>query len=360
MQPESTAATAASEEPGDDTIENNATELSLNEELANAFDELKPSEDETDLNAASDESGESDVDAQASETLDTDDSTSSDSNAESEEQDEDSAIKLPQGWKQEHSDTWEKLDLEIQEIVLNREKERDAHLTKKTQEIVDINRAIEPYREQISLSNFSEAKLIEKLFAAQSYLSKDPVNALKWIANDYGVDLAQLTGQADENDDDLDPDIKRLNQEVTELRQSHQQNLQTQQTQANESVLTEIDKFSTAKDDSGQLLHPHFEKLQGLMFAQIPISKQKGLTTHQDILKDAYESACWADPDIRSQMQSQVVKTQTQQTQAERNAKVKKAKKASTPQSKSSTSAVKSTKGQTLCGALEEAFEELS
>ena len=67
MQPESTAATAASEEPGDDTIENNATELSLNEELANAFDELKPSEDETDLNAASDESGESDVDAQASE-----------------------------------------------------------------------------------------------------------------------------------------------------------------------------------------------------------------------------------------------------------------------------------------------------
>ena len=63
-----------------------------------------------------------------------------------------------------------------------------------------------------------------------------------------------------------------------------QQTQQGFQQQQNTGVQQQIESFQTAKDDSGELLHPHFEEAMPTILASV----QSGET-----LEAAYDKAKW-------------------------------------------------------------------
>ena len=158
-----------------------------------------------------------------------------------------------------------------------------------------------------------------QLLAAHKYLREDPKQALKWLAQSYGVDLTAVNDDTATEDEYADPQIKSLQQQVAQLsgfiqnQQTQQQNMQQQSTQSL------IDQFAAEKDESGNVKYPHFEAVRNRMGALINTNDAQDLAT-------AYDMAVYADPKLRQEMLDNYATKKTQQTV--KTDAVKKAKKA--------------------------------
>jgi hypothetical protein len=158
---------------------------------------------------------------------------------------------------------------------------------------------------------------IRTLFAAQHQLDTDAVGGILQIAQNYGV-LDQLQAKfAPETDDDdfTDPGIKALQQEIRDLKNQVTQTTQGIQQQQTQTVQQQIESFQNAKDDKGELLHPHFEDAMPMILAAV----QSG-----DDLASAYDKAKWSVPAYRESLE----KRTTEKTEAAKAKKVKQAKRA--------------------------------
>jgi hypothetical protein len=158
---------------------------------------------------------------------------------------------------------------------------------------------------------------IRTLFAAQHQLDTDAVGGILQIAQNYGV-LDQLQAKfAPETDDDdfTDPGIKALQQEIRDLKNQVTQTTQGIQQQQTQTVQQQIESFQNAKDDKGELLHPHFEDAMPMILAAV----QSG-----DDLASAYDKAKWSVPAYRESLEQKT----TEKTEAAKAKKVKQAKRA--------------------------------
>lgn len=241
-------------------------------------------------------------------------------------------VEAPSDWPEDWQSKFATLESdEGRQLLIDQYKSFQADYTRKTQEIAEVRKAIEPIKEQLDLKGISEGQYIRQLTAADKYLSEKPVEALQWLMQNYGVSAEQISGQSD---DYSDPEVSKLHQEINSLKQQIQQQTQQQQQASEDQVNQQVQQFATATDENGHLKHPDFDHLKPAMAGLI----QSG---HAKDLEDAYEQAAWADPTIREKRLEEQKRQATQETEKQRKEKAQKAKQASTPASSGTTGEAK-------------------
>lgn len=236
------------------------------------------------------------------------------------------AITAPNSWSAEMKAKWASLPPETQQYIAARESEMHTAITQKGEQIKafePIRQTLDQHRAVFAKNGVSEAEGLSKLFAADRFLEQNPSEAIKWLADSYGIDLRQFAGN--QNSDDQSPapsrDVLELKQELRQLKSilTDQQRAQHNAEQA--TVAQTVEEF--AKDK------PHFEKVRKIMGSLM----QAGEATD---LQDAYDKAVYAHPEIRQSILADQLKADEAKRKAEQEKAASAAKKAGSLNLKSS------------------------
>lgn len=217
-------------------------------------------------------------------------------------------VEAPAEMSAEQRVAFKALPIDAQRQVAERYTEVRRTLTQKTEEISkerakieEFEKVFEPHRQQLELQGITPAQAASRLLAAQRLLESNPVEGFNWLAKSLGVDLRQLAPQPDKEEEFLDPTVKALKDEVSSLRaELNQQKVGTQSARAQE-VQKIISDFKSAKDEAGNLKHPHFDNPD----VQAVIS---GLVGQGKSLDEAYERAVFVLPEVRTKIAEDAAK----------------------------------------------------
>ncbi len=160
----------------------------------------------------------------------------------------------------------------------------------------EIEQILAPRREAFAMQGMNEAQALQQLFALSDFANRDPQAFIRQFAAANGVNLASEPEQPEgepEFDEFTDPLAKQAIQELRELKRemAEQKQAQAQAQQAQQHAY--VDQFAAEKDEQGNLLRPHFQQVRQQMAAFV----QAGADLNQ-----AYEQACWANPQIRGEL----------------------------------------------------------
>ena len=261
------------------------------------------------------------------------------------------AVSPPEHWSDEDKSVFMELDERGRDFALSREKHFSKGIEEKSTELKTYRDAFEPYKHLIP-PGVSEAQVIQQLLNAQALLQRDPVEGVKWIMQSYGVDEKQFAPTETPVEDDVyvDPQVKALQERIEALTDKSEQDSRNAETARQNALLAEISRFQQAADDAGELLHPHFNAVYGVMAGLL----QSGRATD---MEEAYQKAVWSVPEYREQEVEQRAREYAEQQLAEKKTAAEKAAKASkTVEGKKS--AQTAPKAKTLSDSLEENYEK--
>jgi len=191
------------------------------------------------------------------------------------------AIEPPKSWSADVKAEWSKLSPAVQQAVLKRETEINEGGRRWSEEKRAYDEMLSPVRAQAQRAGVDEREGLNRLLAANDYLERDPANALRWLAQAYGVDLNKPQDPSQARPP-ADPRVTQLHQEVSTLRQTPEQREAAEAASA-------INQFASSPG------HEHFETVK------VKMGQLMGTGQAKD-LNDAYEQAIWATPEIRSQL----------------------------------------------------------
>ena len=227
----------------------------------------------------------------------------------------------PSSWKKDYEEHWGKLDPTLQDYIQQREADYAKGVsTYKNQwdMAAPIVEAMRPFQEILQQNNVNPAQWISNLGNAHAKLvygtPEQKLNTFAQLANEYGVNLGQLTGQQG-----YDPQFSNLAQELNQIK-NQWSSFQSQQEMMEQTQLqSEIASF---KDDK-----PYFEEVRETMAGLL----QNGMAND---LQSAYDKAIRLNDDVFQKVQSQ----QTGKSEAAQREKVAAAKaKALSPKSTTPT-----------------------
>jgi hypothetical protein len=160
-----------------------------------------------------------------------------------------------------------------------------------------VREVVKAYETEISRRGMAPEQAVRVLFEAQRALDENPVEALRQLARSYGVDPANLApaNNAQTPLQSADPVLGQLQQEVATLRGylTQQQRIQHDSTMAEQHRI--ISDFASTKAADGAAAYPHFEQVRVTMGNLLQAGEAKSL-------KDAYDMAVWARPDLRERI----------------------------------------------------------
>jgi hypothetical protein len=204
------------------------------------------------------------------------------------------SIRVPAGWSPAAKAKFGGLDPDIQKEILKRERDISVAIEGKANELkryAPLEDVLAPRRAVWAAQGMDEAQAIKTLLAAQDLLERDPKQGLEFLAKSYGVSLAQTQGQPQEaaQPQGNSPQNEQL---LARLGQLEQQ-LQAAQTAP---LVSQVEAFFS---DPNNL---YAENVRGRMANLLNTGEARDLA-------DAYEKACWMDPEIRPLLQTpQIVK----------------------------------------------------
>lgn len=171
----------------------------------------------------------------------------------------------------------------------------------------EIRKVFEPFADAVKQSGLSEVQVIKGWADLYKFAQTDPQGYAKHVLKSLNLDPATLVEKpaeqqaAPENDDDdpfLDEETRELRKKVKELTEAQQQSPQAIERAKWE---TRIEMFSTAKDASGNLLHPHFNAVQ----REIGIVAARMRADGEPVdLARAYAEACRINPEISARVEA--------------------------------------------------------
>ena len=215
----------------------------------------------------------------------------------------------PSSWKKDYEEHWGKLDPTLQDYIQQREADYAKGVsTYKNQwdmaaPIMETVRQFEPLLQHHGVA---PQQWISQLGNAHAKLvmgsPEQKLETFAQLANDYGVNLGQLTGQSG-----YDPQFSQLAQELNQIK-NQWSSFQSQQEMMEQTQLqSEIASF---KDDK-----PYFEEVRETMAGLL----QNGMAND---LQSAYDKAIRLNDDVFQKVQSQ----QTGKSEAAQREKVAAAK----------------------------------
>ena len=208
-------------------------------------------------------------------------------------------VEAPEHWPTSEREKFDALDDKSKQLYVEAADRLHAHHQKRVEEhrgdldmldrLKPLEQEFAPFREQFKLQGVNEAEVARQLLAVRTSLQTNPQETIQWLAQSFGVDLDNINRVIE-----ADPTESRLNaieQQVQQSSQANAQALQQQQAQAaRQTVQTQIDTFSQAKDDAGNLLHPHFDEVTETMTGLSHAARAQNKTID---LEAIYQEACW-------------------------------------------------------------------
>ena len=238
---------------------------------------------------------------------------------------------VPEHWSAEDKATFAKLPPEGQQFLLKRHGDMEAEFTRKSQAsagAVQFAQALAPVFSDPKLSASLQQAGVHPVQAIQEWASwhklgtserqEDKFHLLVDLTQRMGLDPARifsaLSNQPPPNpmglspEDLKDPAVKfiadhlgKTTNELGALRGELQRMQQAEQTAKAEwglkSARQGIDGFADEKSSDGRPLRPHFD-------AVLPIVIDLFKANPERDLAEAYETACWAHPEVRKQLLS--------------------------------------------------------
>lgn len=212
-------------------------------------------------------------------------------------------IAPPDRWSPEDKAKFTALPREAQEVVLDRYKGMEADYTRKTQELAETRKSVEPliqevgkwspYLRQIGLTpDKAFTDMLTTEYTLRTGTPEQKSQSLAYLAQYYGVPLP-TAGDGGETSQP-NPAITQLHQTVaglqSQLRQMSEQSVLSERQRAQ----AEFDALGQAKDQSGQAKFPHFERVKQTMI-QLVASGQT------DTWDNAYSKSVRLDDDLYKQ-----------------------------------------------------------
>lgn len=154
---------------------------------------------------------------------------------------------------------------------------------------------VAPRRGYLATNGLDEFTWIERLSAAEQVLIENPVQGILHLARAYGADLRQIAAQMTGGQSGgqpaptMDPNLQSVLSEFQTLKQAVTQQQQGAQEAQAAQITAQITSF--ANDPA----HLYFQDVKDDIAALL----QSGRATD---LKDAYDKAVWANPEIRELM----------------------------------------------------------
>lgn len=226
----------------------------------------------------------------------------------------------PPGWSVGAKAEFDTLPESVKQAISKREEEVDNGFAK-LREYKELEKNLEPYQSTAKEYGVDLPELLKRFDAADKYLRSDPTNAIKWLAQSYGVDLRQVAGQPagqggqqQQNgkiDPALQPIIEPLMREIQSLKQ------QLGRVDTIEQSL-HAEKFNQVSGTVEQFFadpkNKYAENVADQMVLLISQAKASGKPVDLDQI---YETACYMDPEVRGALIKEQ-STRQQATQAEK------------------------------------------
>jgi len=238
----------------------------------------------------------------------------------SDEPEPDPQLEAPEHWSASDREIFNNQPEAAKAFMLDRHKSMEGDYTRKSQEFASDKRqydaitdSLAPYTAEFQQAGLDHAGAVRQLASWHDSLRSGGRAALLQLASMYNIDMSEA-----EDQEFLDPSVKALQNEVSQLRADSTRQTQAAQQEKQNQLLAVIQQFETETSDTGALKHPHFKALQD----DITRLFQSGIAKD---LPDAYSKALTFRPDLTARKEP--AKTVSKVDQA---AKVKKAKKAAT------------------------------
>ena len=197
----------------------------------------------------------------------------------------------PRSWTAAAKAKFATLDPDVQQEVLRREKEIDAGKQQwdtKAAEYNQLDAALSRVRDRYRLAGLTDAQYVGALVQADEMLrGPQAVQALAMLAQQYGINLGQLGPQQFGGPQPYaDPQITALQQTIQSLQSRVEEQDKAREMEAQAALQKQIEDF--ASDPR----HPYFDNVRVAMGAL--------MRTYPNLsMEEAYERACYADPEIR-------------------------------------------------------------
>jgi tetratricopeptide (TPR) repeat protein len=244
-----------------------------------------------------------------------------------------SVEKAPQSWRPTQKAKWDKLDPDVRQEVIRRERETEQALSSSAQArrvAQEFQQAVQPYMARVEAMGVNPITAAQQLFRADHILTTAPkaqrAAFMAKLIKDYDVDVVELDRElsgappADPVQSTVDKLLQeRLapfmsiveRQQQAELRQS-QQAAQTMESQIAE--MSDNPKF------------PEFEQVRGDMADIIEIQAKRGVYL---TLEQAYTRAVAMNPDVSARVNQRQQASSSQAAAQEANSRAQRALKAS-------------------------------
>ena len=199
------------------------------------------------------------------------------------------AVKPPDGWTATAKAKFATLEPDIQAEIVRRETDMHRQFTTQDQDRTlgkGIRETAAPYLATIRAEGGDEkqafAQFLNYAHIMRSGTPSQKAQALQAVAQQYNVELGQPLQQAPQNQQ-----FENALQRLDRLERERQEEIQQRQVQEHSTLTGEIEAF---KAEPG---HEHFEAVKTFMGTLL----QSGQAS---TLKEAYDQAIWANPEIRS------------------------------------------------------------
>lgn len=233
-------------------------------------------------------------------------------------------------WSDADKAVFAKLDPEAQQWALNREKDAEGVVTRKTQELAEQRKAHEPlisevgkwsgYLQQVGVTpDQAFSQMLNTEHALRTGNQQQKLEALAYICQTYGINLPAIGGE--QGQFRPDPAVHQLRSELQSLKQELAESKNAQRDAERQRAEAEFNGLAQTKDDKGELKFPHFERTRQTMLQLVA----DGLA---DTWEVAYAKAVRLDDDLHKQIVESERKSALEAAEAARKEAVAKAGKA--------------------------------
>lgn len=206
----------------------------------------------------------------------------------------------PPGWSPTAKALWHegKLPPEVVQAVQKREEEVNKGLAK-----LQEYKGLDPYVQMAAQHGTTVTAALDNYIRAEQRLEKDPVGGIRWLCQQYGVDPAMLAGQAPRPPEGqqveqqpypqldprtlapiLSPLLNPLQQQLAQLQQQYY---------GEKQAVTQSSVEAFFSDPANRYAENVADQMVTILHSGM-VDKTK-----PNALQEAYQQACWSNPEIR-------------------------------------------------------------
>jgi tetratricopeptide (TPR) repeat protein len=241
--------------------------------------------------------------------------------------------KAPQSWRPAQKEKWEKLDPEVRQEVIRRERETEQALSSSAQArkiAQEFQQSVQPYMARVEAMGISPIAAAQQLFRADHILTTAPkaqrAEFMAKIIKDYDVDVVELdralsgAPPADPVQATVD---KLLQERLAPFMSLVERQQQAEATQAQRAAQTMEQQIAEMENNPK---FPEFDEVRGDMADLIEIQSKRGIYL---TLEQAYSRAIAMNPDVSARVTQRHQAASSQAAAQEANSRAQRALKAS-------------------------------